>query len=478
MSIMKAFVATLLLATVFVVISLIYLNQNTRGAVSRTNRIFPKSNPSIHVHASQSLQPLLHPGVRIAQDRQKQGDEEGMRALSLNRGATKTNQSESSLGSKKVHKDLRAGETNITQRKEDPIIARGNSSLGVKSPEGKGQSSTCKEKRGILLLKTHKTGSSTIQNVLYRFGDVRDLTFALPIVDVYMGAPTKFRPSFAMRLATGTYDILANHARFHKENMKKAMVPGAKFITILRYPPRQFESMYSFYRMKDKFKASLEEFASSPKAIYGKYGPKSPKHSARNPMLYDLGMELKAMDNGVAIDKWIKYLGESFDLVLIAEHLKESLILLKDTMCWTFDDITYFTSNARSGMLVETITTETEKNLLGWLSGDFKLYQHFNTVLWTKIEEYGVERMAADVAELERRNQELKAHCVQGKKKVSEMSGRTVIERYVLRPKAKNDMQCKRITYPAIDYLQILKAKMKMKRPGNVQVVKPAAGAG
>lgn len=37
---------------------------------------------------------------------------------------------------------------------------------------------SCKPKRQITFLKTHKTASSTLQNILYRFGDDRNLTFA------------------------------------------------------------------------------------------------------------------------------------------------------------------------------------------------------------------------------------------------------------------------------------------------------------
>ena len=97
-------------------------------------------------------------------------------------------------------------------RHETGIVPTIYSSLPVKVQE------TCKEKKNILLLKTHKTGSSTLQNIIYRYGDVRDLTFALPVTDVYMGCPDKFKPSFAIPSPTGEYNILANHARFHKES--------------------------------------------------------------------------------------------------------------------------------------------------------------------------------------------------------------------------------------------------------------------
>ncbi|XP_022101404.1 galactosylceramide sulfotransferase-like isoform X2 [Acanthaster planci] len=470
MSIMKAFLGTLILVTVFTVISLMYLTRNKDRASSGSHRIHVKRNPV----TSQALWTSLLPSKAVSRE-QAAGSSSERRVLSPNLSMTKKGQAVENLVGKQGLKNLGARGTNFTRPRASVTSTGSNKSKEVEVPQGTEQSS-CEEQKNILLLKTHKTGSSTLQNVLYRFGDARHLTFALPKVDVYMGCPVKFKPSFALPSPTGTYNILANHARFHRENMKKVMAPGTKFITILRYPPKQFESMYSFYAMERTYRCPLEKFASSPRTFYEKYSPKNPRHSALNPMLYDLGLDSSAMGDSAAVDQWIQSLGESFELVLIAEHLKESLILLKDLMCWTFDDITYFTSNARSGMLVKRLSPATEQGLLEWHSGDFQLYRHFNAVLWTKVEQYGVRRMAADVAELEQRNRELKSRCLQGKKEVSEMSGRTLVERYVLRPEAKKDMQCKRITYSAVDYLNILKNKMKLQRPGKITVVKSTGG--
>lgn len=38
----------------------------------------------------------------------------------------------------------------------------------------------CKPANNILFLKTHKTGSSTVTNILNRYGDTRSLIFAMP----------------------------------------------------------------------------------------------------------------------------------------------------------------------------------------------------------------------------------------------------------------------------------------------------------
>ena len=54
------------------------------------------------------------------------------------------------------------------------------------------KNSFCKPINNIVFLKTHKTGSSSIQNILMRFGDSNDLTFALPKKANYYRYPEPF----------------------------------------------------------------------------------------------------------------------------------------------------------------------------------------------------------------------------------------------------------------------------------------------
>lgn len=75
---------------------------------------------------------------------------------------------------------------------------------------------TCTPRKNLLFLKTHKTGSSTIQNIVYRYGDANGLTFALPPSGVYFGVPALFRRTFPIKSPTGKYNMLANHARYNR----------------------------------------------------------------------------------------------------------------------------------------------------------------------------------------------------------------------------------------------------------------------
>ena len=56
-------------------------------------------------------------------------------------------------------------------------------------------------------LKVHKAGSTTIQNLLFRFAIRHNLTLLLPVTGTFLR-----KPETAMALKKGDhYDILANH---------------------------------------------------------------------------------------------------------------------------------------------------------------------------------------------------------------------------------------------------------------------------
>ncbi len=60
-------------------------------------------------------------------------------------------------------------------------------------------------------------------------------------------------------------------------------------------------------------------------------------------MLWDLGMDVSAMESDKDLRETIQKLETEFDLVLIAERFDESLIVLKEEMCWTLEDVKYLT---------------------------------------------------------------------------------------------------------------------------------------
>lgn len=87
------------------------------------------------------------------------------------------------------------------------------------SPDAQGPSlGSCQPHTHIMFLKTHKTASSTVLNMLYRFGEERDLHFALPL-GYQLGYPLTFN-AHRVKGYRGPrvveFHIMGNHMRFHK----------------------------------------------------------------------------------------------------------------------------------------------------------------------------------------------------------------------------------------------------------------------
>ena len=82
---------------------------------------------------------------------------------------------------------------------------------------------TCSPKSHIVFLKTHKTASSSILNILYRYGESRNLTFALPLKKhSQLFYPHFFSPRFVEGVSSGRvrgFHIMCNHMRFRKSEV-------------------------------------------------------------------------------------------------------------------------------------------------------------------------------------------------------------------------------------------------------------------
>ena len=131
---------------------------------------------------------------------------------------------------------------------------------------------TCEPHKNILYLKTHKTGGSTVTNILNRFGESRDLNFVLPkIGHNRLDWPFKFTENSYYPLNGTVPNILCNHARFNHDVMSDIMPSDSFYVTILRHPVAQFESAFSYLKLADILGKSRS--AGSPRAGGGRRSP-------------------------------------------------------------------------------------------------------------------------------------------------------------------------------------------------------------
>ncbi|KAF1673304.1 G3ST2 sulfotransferase, partial [Pygoscelis papua] len=338
-------------------------------------------------------------------------------------------------------------------------------------------STPCRAKTNVMFLKTHKTASSTVLNIMFRFAERYNLTVALPAGQlVHLGYPKTFLASFVEEFqAIGqNYNIMCNHLRFNSSEVQKVMAANAFYFSILRNPIPLLESSYVYYKdSAPAFRISkdVNEYLASPMKYYH---PEDYKQNiyARNIMWFDFGYNNNAQNNKKYIQAVLKEIEQNFHLILIADYFDESMILLKHILCWDLDDVIYFKLNSRSQDTVQTLTLKSKEQIKTWCSLDWKLYLHFNQSFWKRIEEtIGFEKLEKEVNHLRMRQKELMETCLSDQEAVGKdhiknkallpfQSGATDILGYNLKEDLDNRTlrTCQKMVMPELQYTSYLYA--------------------
>eukprot|EP00794_Sanderia_malayensis_P006339 gene6339-7065_t len=258
----------------------------------------------------------------------------------------------------------------------------------------------CTPKKNIVFIKTHKAGSSTVTNILNRFGESRGLNFVLPKVGQNrLDWPWYFQLDSFHPLNGSTPNILCNHARYNKKIMNQLMPNDTLYLTILRDPVTQFESTFSYMTLDkilgmDNSSDPLEKFFIDPQSVLVNYVLTQDLRInsdrlklIRNGMFYDLGLESRDFDNKNRIREAIKHLDAEFDFVMIKEYFDESLVLLKRLLCLELDDLVYFNLNERYRK--RNITNKLKSKIRRWSYADVQLYNHYNKTFWKVLNSMG-----------------------------------------------------------------------------------------
>lgn len=246
------------------------------------------------------------------------------------------------------------------------------------------------------------------------------------------------------------------------------MPDNTVYVSILRDPVAMYESMFTYTKYNSIYHLTganpLKQFLERPRKYYDMHGGKD---HAKNPMLFDFGLDNHLKDDQTRIDDLIQRLDKRFDLVMITEYFHESLILFKELMCWSIDDIVFFTLNARSkDSVLSDITPSMTDRIKQWNLGDVKLYNHFNKTFWQKVRDFGEERMRNEVKLLKERNEVLYKKCIgsvsDDDNKVWHPPG-IKVESLQVKYSAKDDEQCVSMARTELPYTRILLQKMKSK---------------
>ncbi|CAL9693482.1 unnamed protein product [Knipowitschia caucasica] len=272
----------------------------------------------------------------------------------------------------------------------------------------------------LVFLKTHRTGASTVQNLLFRMGEKDMATFAFPRQGFHFSYPNKFQIEFVDELPSGSeyFDILSSSLRFDVSQLKTLMPSDPVFITILRDPVHTFESIFAYYsssipafttaKLTSTNKTALSAFLDSPEMFWD---PNIPKNGlAKNPMTFDLGLNNHVWNSSWPAD--LAFLEENFNLVMIAEYFDESLILLGALLNLELEELAYVRLNCRAVKDIHPLHKETKSKIKVWNNLDVLLYEYFKQIFLEKAKQYGWQRLQKEVKMLRLSTERIREKCL------------------------------------------------------------------
>ena len=135
------------------------------------------------------------------------------------------------------------------------------------------------------------------------------------------------------------------------------------------------------------------------------------RNLGRNQMLWDSGLAAAAMDNRTAVDNKIAEMDDTFGLVMIAERWDESVILLRDLLCWDYSDVINFKLNARKESKKIPLSPEARAALKEYLAADYSMYNYFKKKFEARVRSFGSRRMERELGILTQANTNMKERC-------------------------------------------------------------------
>ena len=297
----------------------------------------------------------------------------------------------------------------------------------------------CKPVTKFGYLKTHKCGSTTIQNILLRYVVKHGLNVVLPengekyvsvleiicvnfkfLHDFLQGPfvdlspdPKLWRRRPILRPGQN-YSVFCLHTMWDHDHVKELIGDqgrGAKYFSIVRDPVDVFISKWDYYGFSKAFKMDLETFATN-KSISFREKKKNKKEVKLGMMLDDFfGLPEGNLYNKSAVVAKIAQIDADFDLIMVMERFDESLVLLRELLCWDWGDMTYFKKNSWQDTRRSALSQEGRARLKEWLWGDYLLYDHFKKRFDETIRKYN-DNMEWDLEKLRTLNLNIESQCV------------------------------------------------------------------
>lgn len=211
------------------------------------------------------------------------------------------------------------------------------------------------------------------------------------------------------------YSVFCLHTIWDHDRVKKLIGDNGgegKYFSMVRDPVDLFISMWDYYDFSTAFKMDLETFATNTSLVFKKRSDRMiKKHEGQNMMLADFGLPVGSLNNESAVAAKIAEIEADFDLIMVMEHFDESLVLLRELLCWDWVDMTYLKLNSWQETRRSFISPVGRAKLKAWLWGDLLLYNHFKKQFDNAVRKNG-DNMEHGLKMLHYLNKGIKMDCV------------------------------------------------------------------
>ncbi len=141
------------------------------------------------------------------------------------------------------------------------------------------------------------------------------------------------------------FDIFSLHNRWNKKEVTALLREEVPTFTIVRDPVQVFESMFhylqphfgKFYGARDIHEMVVIIKNGSSPLLNKRAG----KLFGRNQMAWDMGLSPEIFDDEIAITEEIERLDREFNLVMVANRMEESMVLLKHLLNWPLENVVH-----------------------------------------------------------------------------------------------------------------------------------------
>ncbi|ESO83109.1 hypothetical protein LOTGIDRAFT_169752 [Lottia gigantea] len=254
----------------------------------------------------------------------------------------------------------------------------------------------CRTKRkDIAFLKVHKCGSTTVSNILQRFGLRNNLNFVLPNKADgkqfwVLGRVDNLKSTDIIGLPPGeVYNILSVDTIFDSKAYRKLIPNNAFLLAIVREPVDRFISK-DFYEHRGE--ELVKRYGDDPYVYAHLTNNSTEEVSAILSMSLDFGLSHLQRYKDDKIAQTLSHVDREFDFVMVMEQFDESLVLLKRKLCWETKDIVYIIRNVHFwDARAFALGPKHRQTIANIQKADVRIYEHFRRKLEKEILASGLE---------------------------------------------------------------------------------------